>query len=80
MPLEDEQLPYSYIAYIDEAGDDGIRKVRPIDPNGASEWLVLSAIVIRASREKELIDCLRDYKNQDQPSTVSQYTFSTAKG
>ena len=36
-----------YIAYIDESGDDGIRRVRPIDPGGASEWFVISAFVIR---------------------------------
>lgn len=40
-----------YIAYIDEAGDPGLRTVRPIDENGASEWLVLSAVVIKAERE-----------------------------
>ena len=39
---------YGYIAYIDEAGDPGLNRVRPIDENGASEWLVLSAVVMRA--------------------------------
>src|SRR5215211_7450836 len=34
--------PY-YIAYIDEAGDPGLTRVRPQDPNGSSEWLVLGA-------------------------------------
>lgn len=35
-----------YVAYIDEAGDDGIKTVAPIDPNGASEWFVLGAFVV----------------------------------
>jgi hypothetical protein len=35
-----------YVAYIDEAGDDGIRTVAPVDPNGASEWFVLGAFVV----------------------------------
>ena len=39
---------YGYIAFIDEAGDPGLNRVRPIDENGASEWLVLSAVVMRA--------------------------------
>lgn len=49
---------YGYIAYIDEAGDPGTRRVRPIDPNGASEWLVLSAVVVRTAREPSVKDWL----------------------
>lgn len=45
-----------YIAYIDEAGDDGLSTVRPIDQKGSSEWLILSAVVIRSERENEIID------------------------
>jgi len=45
---------FQYVAYIDEAGEDGLRTVRPIDPNGSSEWLTLGAILIDASRETEL--------------------------
>jgi hypothetical protein len=44
-------MDYGYIAYVDEAGDPGLNKVRPIDENGASEWLVLSAVVMKAKRE-----------------------------
>jgi hypothetical protein len=40
--------PY-YIAFIDEAGDPGLRTVRPIDPVGATEWLCLGAVVVRAT-------------------------------
>lgn len=45
--------PYEYIAYIDEAGDPGIRRVSPRDNPGASEWLVIGAAVIAAPRESE---------------------------
>ena len=45
-----------YIAYIDEAGDPGLKRVRPIDENGASEWLVLSAVVMKAEREPKIVD------------------------
>jgi Protein of unknown function (DUF3800) len=41
-------MTVAYIAYIDESGDDGLSKVQPIDPNGASEWFVLGAIVVPA--------------------------------
>jgi len=42
---------YEYVAYIDEAGEVGLNKVLPMDENGSSEWLVVSAVVI--SRENE---------------------------
>jgi hypothetical protein len=48
-------MDYGYVAYIDEAGDPGLKKVRPIDPNGASEWLMLSAIVMRAKWENDVV-------------------------
>lgn len=48
-------MEYGYVAYIDEAGDPGLKKVRPIDPNGASEWLMLSAIVLRAKWEDDVV-------------------------
>lgn len=46
---------YGYIAYIDEAGDPGLKRVRPLDENGASEWLVLSGVVMKASREPSVL-------------------------
>jgi len=39
----------AYTIYIDESGDDGLTKVQPIDPLGASEWFVLGAIVVPSS-------------------------------
>jgi hypothetical protein len=55
-------MNYGYIAYIDEAGDPGLNKVRPIDENGSSEWLVVSAVVIKASREDAVVDWVRDIR------------------
>jgi hypothetical protein len=49
-------MDYGYIAYIDEAGDPGLTKIRPIDDNGATEWLVLSAVVMKAQRENVVVD------------------------
>ncbi|MCK1709873.1 MULTISPECIES: DUF3800 domain-containing protein [unclassified Bradyrhizobium] len=45
--------PY-YVAFIDEAGDTGLKTVRPIDPVGATEWLCLGAVVLRAKYEPEV--------------------------
>ena len=49
-----------YIAYIDESGDDGLRRIRPYDPNGASEWFVLSAIIVRVERETQVLPWVRN--------------------
>lgn len=54
MKVTSRMTDYSYVIYIDEAGDDGLKTIRPIDPNGSSEWLIVSAVVIKASREKEV--------------------------
>lgn len=43
-----------FIAYVDEAGDDGLRRIRTPSSPGASEWFVLAAVVIRAEREPEM--------------------------
>ncbi len=44
----------AYVAYIDESGDDGVGRVKPDDPNGASEWFTLSAVVIRVETRLEV--------------------------
>jgi hypothetical protein len=49
-------MAYSYIAYIDESGDDGLSKFRiPRASGGASCWLVISALVLRYSRDLECV-------------------------
>jgi len=50
----------AFIAYIDEAGDDGLNTVRPIDPQGSSEWLILGAVVIDSTREPHAINWVQD--------------------
>jgi hypothetical protein len=44
----------SYIAYIDEAGDAGLKNIRTRTSPGASEWLVMAAVLVRAEREREV--------------------------
>jgi hypothetical protein len=62
MPLSFVPPNPGYILYVDEAGDTGLRNVRPIDPDGASEWLVIGGILIRLAREPETIGWVREIR------------------
>jgi hypothetical protein len=60
MSAPNQDKPYGYIAYIDEAGDDGLYSpMRPEAP-GASEWMVMSAVVVRAANETTTVKWVRD--------------------
>ncbi|WP_198521727.1 DUF3800 domain-containing protein [Sagittula sp. P11] len=54
--------PYEYVLYIDEAGDDGLKRVKPIDPNGGSEWLCIGAVLIRSEHEAETVSWVKDIR------------------
>ncbi|MBT0957950.1 DUF3800 domain-containing protein [Alphaproteobacteria bacterium KMM 3653] len=54
--MRPQPKPYEYVLYIDEAGDDGLTRVRPIDETGASEWLLVSGVLIRARNEDSVDD------------------------
>lgn len=51
---------YHYVAYIDEAGDPGLERVKPLDNPGSSEWLILSAVVVRAPNEKNVVPWIQE--------------------
>lgn len=53
---------YSYVLYIDEAGDDGLTKVKPLDSNGATEWLCISGLLVRAENEHLIVDWVRSIR------------------
>jgi len=46
-----EPTGYDYVAFIDEAGDPGLKRVKPDDVTGSSEWMMVSAVVMRAEHE-----------------------------
>lgn len=49
-------MSHSFVAYIDESGDDGIGNYRePGAHGGASKWLVISACVFRHSFELDAV-------------------------
>lgn len=49
-------MAHSFIAYIDESGDDGIEKFRePGGQGGASKWLCICACIMRSSQSLETV-------------------------
>ncbi|MGD9811368.1 MAG: hypothetical protein AB7U35_08550 [Sphingobium sp.] len=58
--MASEQPEYSYVAYIDEAGDPGINKVTPRTAGGSSEWIIVSAALIPAELEGQVEDWIAD--------------------
>ncbi|WP_375568600.1 DUF3800 domain-containing protein [Seohaeicola saemankumensis] len=73
---------YKYVLYIDEAGDDGLTRVSPIDSGGASEWLLLSGYLIRSENENSCRDWLREISTdiQSQSSVIHFRELSPKKG
>lgn len=60
-----------YVAYLDEAGDDGLRRVRNAGSGGASQWLVLSAVVTKVERDSEISGWVKSIiQSLDQPQTT----------
>ncbi len=53
-------MDYGFIAYVDESGDPGIRKVSKFGSDGASEWLIIGCMLIRAEREVQIPQWARD--------------------
>lgn len=60
--MSDQTEPYEYVVYIDEAGDDGLKAVRPIDKVGGTEWLCIGAILVRANNESKVVDWVKDIR------------------
>ena len=56
------QDSHDFILYVDEAGDDGLRSLKPENPAGSSEWLCLAGYLIRASVEHEMAKRLADMR------------------
>lgn len=61
--MVDAPLSYGFVAYIDEAGDTGLNRVRPIDPVGGTEWLCVSAVLVRVENEPNVSNWVRDIRS-----------------
>jgi len=71
-----------YVLFVDESGDDGYSRVWPIDPNGASEWLVLGGVLVKAERSLETVNWVRTFKKGikgSQRPDLHFYTLSDDK-
>src|ERR1035437_3100370 len=54
-------MPVTFVAYIDESGDTGLGTVKkPDDPRGATEWLVLSAFVVKIEHASRRVAWTQD--------------------
>ena len=56
--MESSSVKPSFIAYIDESGDEGF--VFNADGSGSSRWFVLSAVVIRQANDLQMVSCLKE--------------------
>jgi hypothetical protein len=52
----------SYRVYIDESGDEGFRFL-PAE-RGSSRWFVLSAVVLRKSKDLSVVELMREVRKQ----------------
>lgn len=58
-------MAHSFIAYIDESGDDGLGNYRAIGrQGGASHWLAINGSVWRYSRDLESVQWAREIKQK----------------
>ncbi|MEY8882809.1 DUF3800 domain-containing protein [Donghicola sp. XS_ASV15] len=73
---------YKYVLYIDEAGDDGLSKVKPLDENGATEWLVISGYLVRSKHEHSIQFWLDDISKEinSQSRVIHFRKLSPTKG
>jgi Protein of unknown function (DUF3800) len=53
-------MPVTYVVYIDESGDTGLHNVKPNSPTGATEWLVLSAFLVKIENDSKMVSWVRD--------------------
>jgi hypothetical protein len=47
-------MRYGFYLFIDEAGDEGLERIRPIDANGSSEYFVMCGVLVRTTKYAEL--------------------------
>lgn len=64
-------MAVKFIAYIDESGDPGLVSLKPDDPNGSSEWLVVSCFLVREENDHKCVgwvkEILSQFKNVQTP-------------
>jgi hypothetical protein len=66
-----------YVVYIDEAGDFGLKAVAPIDVRGASEWFIMSGVVVRKENERKVPQWLRIVRDKAKNNQSIDLHFRT---
>lgn len=72
----------SFVLYIDEAGDDGLRSFKPEDPRGCTEWLCLAGYLVRSDVDTSLPEFharLRQHIGATQSDVIHYRNLSDAK-
>ena len=50
-------MSFEYVIYIDEAGDDGLGKLRaPLGATGQSRWFAVGATVVRQANDRKMVE------------------------
>ncbi|MEA3034920.1 MAG: hypothetical protein QOH04_679 [Sphingomonadales bacterium] len=66
-----------FVAYIDEAGDEGLGKLKAPDTGGQSRWLVIGAMIVREENDNELPQWRNDirkmFPNKQRPDLHFRY-------
>src|ERR1700733_8449949 len=55
-------MRYGFYLFIDEAGDEGLDRIRPIDPDGSSEYFVMCGVLVRTTKYAELVQSFNSIK------------------
>jgi hypothetical protein len=71
-------LPAGYVAYIDEAGDDGL-KPKSNNERRTSEWMVIAAVLIKSNSESNVIPWVQSIINKIDQHQLTHLHFRTLR-
>jgi hypothetical protein len=57
-------MAVSFVAYIDESGDEGFKFRTRVDEQISSDWFVLSAFVTRKKTDTETVKVIDNVRNE----------------
>lgn len=55
-------MRHGFYLFVDEAGDEGLERIRPDDKNGSSEYFVMCGVLVRATKYAELVSSFNKIK------------------
>lgn len=68
-----------YILFVDEAGDDGLEAIKPIDGFGSSEWMILSGVLIHANDADKPVAWVREFRERFKGSQREDVHFAALR-